>query len=583
MININKPTTLHVWEAAEIELTTNGSYNNPFLELTVWVDLIGPYFSRRVYGFWDGEATFKVRVTATAPGRWSWRVGSSAHDRGLDGVSGTFNAIEWTAEEIEENQLRRGFIRPTPNNHAFQWADGTPVYLLADTWWAAGTHRFPWFDDDEPRPIGPEAGFKDMVRYRKAQGYNGIALLTGFPTWANDGRPNRWIMSENPELCIRWAWPQGTTGSAKDMHNEGGRPFLFPGRVPGYEEYVPDYDRINPAYFQYLDRKIDYLNKAGMVPFIEVARRDIIKVWRKFYDWPESYTRYAQYVFSRYQAHNCMLSPIHYDASLHSIPSRDYNVPANLLVDRYGPPPFGTPVGTNSNPSSLVNFGGPDEARWLTFHQIGNKREHQYYWYLTEIYEADPPRPALNGEPYYPGFDGKPADTEEAERNCRTGMYGSFLSGGLAGFFYGVQGVWGADIEPEADYHLWDSLQYRSGHEVGYLHDFVASVGSRYVEMVPNSELVVPNKSGSPSGYRGWAYCARTLDRNIFMLYYEPECPLESRLRGCLPDQDYEALWFNPRSGQWAPAIQLCSDERCTVELPERPDEDDWGLVVRSI
>ena len=57
-------------------------------------------------------------------------------------------------------------------------------------------------------------------------------------------------------------------------------------------------------------------------------------------------------------------------------------------MTEYGPPPFGTLVSCNSSVSSLVNFGGPEENHWLTFHQIGNGREHEDYWYLTEIYRA---------------------------------------------------------------------------------------------------------------------------------------------------------------------------------------------------
>src|SRR3974377_2120900 len=86
------------------------------------------------------------------------------------------------------------------------------------------------------------------------------------------------------------------------MDNEGGRPFLFPGKVPGYESMFPDVDRINPAYFRYVDRKVDYLNEQGFVPFIEVSRRDASLCWKKFYAWPDSYARFIQYIWSRYQA-----------------------------------------------------------------------------------------------------------------------------------------------------------------------------------------------------------------------------------------------------------------------------------------
>ena len=97
------------------------------------------------------------------------------------------------------------------------------------------------------------------------------------------------------------------------MSNEGGRPFLFPGKVPGYETVFPDLNRINPEYFKYVDRKIDYLNEQGFVPFIEVSRRDASEVWKKYYGWPDSYARFIQYVWSRYQANNTVLSPIHLD------------------------------------------------------------------------------------------------------------------------------------------------------------------------------------------------------------------------------------------------------------------------------
>jgi len=76
------------------------------------------------------------------------------------------------------------------------------------------------------------------------------------------------------------------------MTNETGhRAFLFAGKVPGFENDFPDVERIDPEYFRTLDQKIDYLNAHGIVPFIEVARRDIGQAWKKFYPWPESYSR----------------------------------------------------------------------------------------------------------------------------------------------------------------------------------------------------------------------------------------------------------------------------------------------------
>ena len=56
---------VHVWEKQELTFTSTNSYVRPYTEVVVWVDLKGPGFSKRVYGFWDGGRSFKVRLVAT--------------------------------------------------------------------------------------------------------------------------------------------------------------------------------------------------------------------------------------------------------------------------------------------------------------------------------------------------------------------------------------------------------------------------------------------------------------------------------------------------------------------------------------
>ncbi len=351
--------------------------------------------------------------------------------------------------------------------------------MIGDTWYSVGTNRFKWYDDDRERPIGPEAGFKDYVRYRKQQGYNWVNVIAAFPNWMTDGKPWHVVMNDPERTTVRSAWLEFGTGSAKNMDNEGGRPFVFPGKVPGYEQMFPDVDRVNPEYFRYVDRKIDYLNDNGFVPFIEVSRRDASLLWKKYYGWPESYARFIQYIWSRYQANNTVLSPIHLDIISESVSPEDYIRAIQYVFEKYGPPPFGTLLSANANPSTLENWG---EDSWVTLHQTGNMREHNNYWYLTQIFDAPHPHPALNGEPYYSGYTdarslgggrgyqfGAPGGTEQDDQFVRSAMYGSFLSGGFAGHVYGAEGIWGADIEPVAPIKMWDAFQWRSGSQMQYL------------------------------------------------------------------------------------------------------------------
>ncbi|NQT86864.1 DUF4038 domain-containing protein, partial [bacterium] len=463
-----------------------------------------------------------------------------------------------------------------------QHADGTPFFLLGDTWWATATFRYPWRDDALVRPLGPKAGLKDYVRYRRKQGFNCIAMIAAFPVWANDGKPSHW--KDKDGTIIRAAWRHPTTKSAKDMHDEAGnRPFQFPGKVRGHEKYIPDLDRINPAYFQSMDRKIDFLNAQGFVPFIEVARRDIGQIWKKRYPWPDSYVRYIQYVWSRTQANICMFSPIHFDTPGASIPASAWNDAANRQLAKYGPPPFGTMAGTNSNPSTLRNFGHVDKAKWLTFHQVGNRRTHDLYPYLTEIYNAKPPVPGLNGEPYYDGMLDAEAGTDRAALYCRSGMYGSVLSGGLAGHIYGAGGwnggMWDGSVEKDAPNPIWEAIQWPSAGHMQHLGTFILSEGVRYRGLEPLADLLDPHKAGKEKSCLGWAYCARTPDREFFLLYFEKECP-PSALSGAKRNGKYAARWFNPRTGRWKKPIAVAANGHGKIALPPFPDGDDWAMKL---
>jgi len=589
---------VHVWEKQELTFTATNAYANPYTDVVVWVDLKGPGFAKRVYGFWDGGQIFHLRLLATAPGEWSWTSGSTPADSGLAGKSGAFTAVAWAEAELNENPLRHGMIVPTPNGHALQHADGTLYLAIGDTWYAAGSNRFKWRDDDTPRPIGPDAGFKDYVRFRQAQGFNWVNVIAAFPNWKTDDKPWNLKMDDAEHTTIRSAWVEfgtaapsnGGRGSAKNMDNEGGRPFFFPGKVPGWENYFPDMDRINPEYFRYLDRKIDYLNAHGFVPFIEASRRDSGLLWRKYHQWPESYSRYIQYIWSRYQANITVLSPVHLDIIAETVSPDDYTDAINAVKAKFGPPPFGTLLSANANPSTLENWG---DDSWVTFHQIGNMREHNNYWYLTEIYNLPHPIPGMNGEPYYSGFKdnrgsgavnyklGADGGTARDDQLCRSGLYGCFLSGGLAGHVYGAEGIWGADIEPTAPTKMWDAFQWRSGAEVRFLRTFAFSIGRRYQELVPLADLVSPNKTANILSYDGWAYCARTPDKEIFLIYFESGCP-KSQIRGAKLNSTYHAQWFNPRDGTWSDVGPgtVRANKIGIIALPAPPEGTDWGLKL---
>jgi hypothetical protein len=107
---------VHVWDTQEITFEAARDYANPYVDVTLWIELSGPGFNHKVYGFWDGGRTFKVRFVATAPGEWRWKVAATpADDAGLNGGAGALKAVAWSEAELAENPNRRGFVRASEN------------------------------------------------------------------------------------------------------------------------------------------------------------------------------------------------------------------------------------------------------------------------------------------------------------------------------------------------------------------------------------------------------------------------------------------------------------------------------------
>jgi hypothetical protein len=126
---------------------------------------------------------------------------------------------------------------------------------------------------------------------------------------------------------------------------------------------------------------------------------------------------------------------------------------------------------------------------------------------------------------------------------------------------------------------MWDAFQWKSAAQMQYLKAFAFSIGKQFQDLVPDADLVSPNKTHVTLGYEGWAYAARTPDKKNFLAYFEKGCP-RSQIRAALPLSSYRAQWFVPRSGTWSAAGsgKLESSSTGIIQLPDFPADGDWGL-----
>jgi hypothetical protein len=587
----------HVWEIQEIILAAQREYANPYVDVECWVDLEGPGFKRRVHGFWDGGRTFRVRIVATQPGEWSWRVGSNrADDPGFAG-SGKFRAIAWTSAELEQNPNRRGFVRASVNGHALRYADDTPFFLVGDTWLAASTWRLPYKGASAAPDYSPAEGigFEEAVAWRKRQGYNSISFIAAFPNWAADQYGATHANKDG--VFLRNAWEKfghwapnakistadGATTTGKDMHDEhGNRPFaVFPDR-----EGLADFDRIDPAYFRSLDRKMRHLSEQGFVPFFETIRRDNAPSWKRYFDFNVSYSRFVQYLIARYGAYNLVFSGIHLDwiPKDFSLTADEFNEALTFHHRKYGPLPFGQPYTTLIDRSTYKVFGHGPQAPWLTMHTVGNNpRNHAIYASIEELFKLEPAYPAANLEPYYTGWNhqinrpGGETPDENSERDnyfARAMMYGSVLSGALAGHVHGTAAYDVTSTGEPAGWrpHIWTALRYESGAQMRHLAAFVLSEGARYQDLVPASQDLEPRSipDSLADGLDGWSFLMRTAQRDFALAYFEHRA-LAASLRGFTPGARYTWTWFDPREGRWGPSLKMKADAQGRLRTPVFP------------
>lgn len=595
---------VHVWEMKQISLKAEKDYENCYTDVTCWIELKGPNFSKRIYGFWDGGRDFLVRIVATEPGNWQWTSGSNQpDDNGLNNHSGELTAVDCSEEEKQQNPNRHGFVRPTPNGHALQYADGTPFFMIGDTWLAGTTWRLPFRGVTPAKNYtpGPGIGFEDAVAYRKKQGFNSASMIACFPNWESDCNPSTYADSSG--LYLRNAWEKfdyfvdGDELTAKNMRDEyGNRPFQMSDEHKG----VADFDRINPEYFQSLDKKMQYLSEQGFVPLLETIRRDNCPAWKAYFDFNESFARYVQYLISRYGAYNMLFSGIHLDwiPKEYSLTADEFNEALIYHLKKYGPLPFGQPHTTLINNSTYLQFGHNQSCPWLTMHSVGNKpRDHRVAETIETLFKLEPPYPAINFEPYYTGWNHEinmpngerpPADSTRDNYFSRAQMYGSVLSGALSGHVHGTAAY---DVtttgEPAGTRpHFWDALKYESARYMQHLAAFILSEGDKYQQLQLGSENIHPQKAphSPPMGLDGWSYMMCTPEKDFAMLYFENQAVLPT-LSDFKPDSSYRIQWFNPKTGQWKDSVVIKSDEKGTLTMPEFPDGEnpsitDWAAKI---
>ncbi|UCD30144.1 MAG: DUF4038 domain-containing protein, partial [Planctomycetota bacterium] len=444
----------------EVVLLADTDYPNPYMDVTLSATFTGPSKTITINGFWDGGRLYKLRMLPTETGTWTWT--TSSNRSSLNNKNGTF---------VCQNSANKGYVRvSSAYPYTFEWAgDGAPFFLLGDTIWHM-YYNLRYADGT----------FQSLIDDRVDQHFN---------------------------------YAHGVVHDF--LHNEGGG--IYSEQDTVLETF--NCDKLNPDYFKWLDKKIDYMNSKGMVASMFFA-------WGnegyQEYTSANQYMRYERYLVARYASKNVIWIIVGEFEEAGEPSSRwiDY------MNEVYNNDPYKHPISMHTV-ATTNQFGNQIAHSFVSQQRMGTPEELRGLIASSRVYN----KPVVNLE--Y-GYEGDPAhySSNQFPDDVRKDHYAIVLAGGYA--VYGNHTPWYTTYHRVADfvleatdtlgaqymkilYEFFDQTSFhRLAPSQGLVNNGICAAwtNNEYIVQLPSGGSVDVNLSGATGIlYADW-FNPRTGDRN---------------------------------------------------------------------
>lgn len=502
-----------------------------------------------IEAYWDGSHNWTLRFAPTLPGVWKYTTISA--DEGLDDQSGAINVRAPSSIEIKENPNYRGFLKIAPNGRYFQYADGTPFFLLASTLWAGNTARCVLGENQD----GP---FFQYVDLRKSQGFTMI-LMQLFHGFGDYGYGN---------------YPESL-----GQRNEGGQPF-----------FEGDVTNLNPEFYKYLDQRIHAIWERGLTTATPTA-------WfGKTGDCKftiEDAIRISCYLRVRYGAYNglwALCGEYQYNFRDCNWTPEDVNR-LGQSVQKHNP--YDHPL--SIHPSARADWPEPHNVQssmpfhsedWLDHHwlQTGQSIDRLYNIVIRaeENRAMTPARPVFHSEGYY-----ERADNPDESYYSRWQVWAAFLSG-CAGHGHGAMGIWQFydPNEPmgETGKNIgvpWKiAMQFQGPSTLKHAASLLQSIGWNRLEPCRNALRIDGKTCPHPSTNELTPPFAAYIPNRCWIIYF----PRGNAGRGITikhPTLNSAMIgsWYNPRTGVWIKTNRPVILKDGNIPTRPKPSNEDWVMI----
>jgi hypothetical protein len=522
---------VRLWQRGEWSLESSKVYNNALQDATLSAVFTSPSGKQhKVYGFWDGDKTWRVRFAPDELGEWTYATSCSDSSNTSLQSQGNF---EVNAATGDTRFQKHGPLKLSSNRRYFVHADGTPFFWLADTAWSG-----PMSSTDEE--------WQHYLQERVRQKFT----------------------------AAQWVATQYLTNPNGDRFSQ---------KAYEGDEQI----KINLEFYKRLEQKHDAIIAAGLlsVPTLLWAAHWNPEVTK---DNPgavlpeDQAILLARYMVARWGA----------DAVAWFLPGdADYQGEAGERWRRIGRAVFGdiTHAPVTLHPNGQQWIGNFKNETWIDYigYQSGHGDGTEYDKWLLEgppatKWNEEPMHPVINLEPPYENHIAYRTQQPFSAHAVRKRLYWSLFVSPTAGVTYGGHGVWGWDdgtrpptAHPKTGIPLpWrEALRMPAAEQVAHLYEVFNSL--EWWRLRPAQELLITQPGSEVSEH--YVVAARS-DEGDIALVYAPENTEITLNLAALP-QPLQMTWFEPRSSKQLAANGSGSITAMTLTVPEG---EDWLLVVRK-